>query len=82
MRNDRQPRDVKGISDARLVSAEELARILAISTRSLWRLRSAGQLPRPVKLGGSIRWRIDEVERWIKVGCPSLADWETFGGGK
>lgn len=65
-----------------LISAEELAGMLAISTRSLWRLRSAGQLPRPVQLGGSTRWRRVEVEQWIAAGCPCLTDWELGRGGK
>jgi len=65
-----------------LLSAEELAVILSISKRSLWRLRSAGQLPRAVQLGGSTRWRRLEVEAWITAGCPSLTEWETGKGGK
>lgn len=65
-----------------LLSAEELAAMLSISKRSLWRLRSAGQLPRAVQLGGSTRWRRIEVEAWIAAGCPSLTDWEASKGGK
>jgi len=55
---------------AMLVSAEKLAELLDISTRTLWRLRAAGKLPAPVRLGGSVRWRIDEVLAWIEKGCP------------
>lgn len=65
-----------------LLSADELAAMLSISKRSLWRLRSAGQLPRPVQLGGSTRWRRIEVEEWVAAGCPSLTDWEAGRGGK
>jgi predicted DNA-binding transcriptional regulator AlpA len=53
-----------------LVSASTVARMLNISTRSLWRLRSAGVLPPPVRLGGTVRWRIDEIKNWIAAGCP------------
>lgn len=67
---------------ALLISADELAVLLAISTRSLWRLRSAGRLPQPLQLGGSVRWRLDEVQRWIASGCPALNDWHTNKGGK
>jgi len=53
-----------------LISATELADLLQISTRTLWRLRSAGKLVEPIKLGGSTRWRLDEVQKWIAAGCP------------
>jgi predicted DNA-binding transcriptional regulator AlpA len=53
-----------------LISANELADLLQISTRTLWRLRSAGKLVEPIKLGGSTRWRVDEVQKWISAGCP------------
>ena len=57
-----------------LVSAPELAKLLQVSTRTLWRLQSAGQIPPPVRLGGSTRWRLDEVRRWIERGCPTVGD--------
>lgn len=54
-----------------LVTALEFARLMCISTRTLWRLRSAGQLPDPVRLGGAVRWRLDDIKKWIADGCPS-----------
>jgi prophage regulatory protein len=57
-----------------LITAHELARLLNISTRSLWRLRSAGDIPSPVRLGSSVRWRIDDVTKWIADGCPKPLD--------
>jgi len=53
-----------------LISAAEFAELLQISTRTLWRLRSAGKVIKPIKLGGSTRWRRDEVKAWIADGCP------------
>ncbi len=52
-----------------LIPAAEVARMLQVSARTLWRLRSAGQLPAPVRLGGTVRWRLDEVRKWIAEGC-------------
>ena len=50
-----------------LLKAEEVADMLAISTRSLYRLVSApGKFPKPVKLGGSTRWREAEVVAWVR----------------
>jgi prophage regulatory protein len=54
-----------------LIPASEVARLLGISKRTLWRLLSAGKLPAPVRLGNNVRWRLDEVEQWISQGCPS-----------
>ena len=56
-----------------LLSADRVAAALDISVRSLWRLRAAGQLPKPVKIGGSVRWRCEEITQWIADGCPALS---------
>ena len=57
-------------NDVHLLSAEKVASLLDISVRTLWRLRSAGQLPEPVRLGGSIRWNANELRDWVEAGCP------------
>lgn len=59
-----------------LVSAQKLASMLQISRRTLSRLVSAGKILQPVRVGRAVRWRLEEVKRWIGRGCPSLADWE------
>jgi predicted DNA-binding transcriptional regulator AlpA len=56
-----------------LVTARQLASMLQVSTRTLWRMRSAARLPAPVRLGGSVRWRLDDVTSWIEKGCPEQA---------
>ena len=53
-----------------LITADEVAAMLDISTRTLWRLVSARKVVLPVKLGGSTRWRLAEVESWVASGCP------------
>jgi excisionase family DNA binding protein len=53
-----------------LITAEEVARMMNVSTRTLWRLLSAGRFPKPVRFGGNTRWRVAEVLRWIEDGCP------------
>ena len=57
----------------RLISAKEVAMILGVSERTIWRLHSARRLPSPVKFGGSVRWRIEDIYRWIDSGCPNEA---------
>jgi predicted DNA-binding transcriptional regulator AlpA len=53
-----------------LIPAAELAKLLNVSTRTLWRQLSASQIPEPVRFGGTVRWRLDEVRNWIAEGCP------------
>lgn len=57
-----------------LVTAEQLAEILQVSTRTVWRMRSAGQLPKPVRIGGNVRWRAQDLEVWIAGGCKPAAE--------
>jgi len=52
---------------SRLLSVEEVARYLTISTREVWRRADSGQLPRPLNLGGKIRrWLREEIEAIIE----------------
>lgn len=53
-----------------LITARELADMMHISLRTLWRLRSARQIIQPLKIGRATRWRLDEVTNWISQGCP------------
>ena len=57
-----------------LITAADFAAILKVSVRTLWRLRSGGQVPEPVRLGGAVRWRLDEVKNWIAGGCQMSSD--------
>ena len=55
-----------------LLSVDEVAAMLNVSERTLWRLLSAGKLPQPVRFGRSTRWRTAEVRDWIERGCPAM----------
>jgi prophage regulatory protein len=67
-----------GLEQYRLITAKELGRILSLSTRSIWRLRAAGKLPRPVKVGGAIRWMLADINKWASWGCPPQKDFEAL----
>jgi predicted DNA-binding transcriptional regulator AlpA len=68
------------------LSAKALAKLLSLSVRSVWRLRAGQKLPEPVKVGGAIRWRQADIEKWAAMGCPGRKEFETFrdmvAGGK
>jgi prophage regulatory protein len=66
----RSPREILAIC------ARELAEMRGISLRQTWRLSSAGKLPKPIRLGGSVRWNRQEVMDWFQGGCPDRQTWE------
>jgi predicted DNA-binding transcriptional regulator AlpA len=53
-----------------LVSAKVAARLCGISRASWERLHSAGRVPAPIRLGGRVLWRLEELRRFIDAGCP------------
>jgi prophage regulatory protein len=55
-----------------LATASQVAELMQISTRTLWRLLSGGKVPEPLRIGGAVRWRLDVVKAWIEAGCPPL----------
>ena len=57
-------------SEPVLLPASRVAKMLQVSTRTLWRLLAADKIINPVKLGRSVRWRKDELMKWIAAGCP------------
>ena len=59
------------IGEALLITAEQVAAMLQVSPRTVWRLRSSGKLPKPVEIGGSVRWNSEQIQRWISEGCPA-----------
>jgi prophage regulatory protein len=56
----------------RLISANEVSKLLGVSQRTVWRLLSAGKLPEPVRFGGNVRWRKFDIMQWIDAGCPAI----------
>ena len=61
-----------------LINIRGLASLLALSVPTLRRRDAAGQIPRPVRIAGAVRWRADEVRRWVEAGCPNRARWEAM----
>ena len=54
----------------KLLSVAQVSELLGVTTRTVWRMRDYGAIPAPVRMGGSVRWRSDEIEAWIKANCP------------
>lgn len=68
-------------SPATLFDVEQVAAILNISSRTVYRMSDAGAMPRPRHLGALVRWSRLEIEAWVKTGCPSCRP-SVRGGGR
>jgi predicted DNA-binding transcriptional regulator AlpA len=59
-----------------LVKAKTAAAMCGKSLRTWRTWDAAGWIPRPVRIGRSTLWRVDELREWIVAGCPRRAEWE------
>jgi len=67
----------------KLLTAEAVAKALSLSKRQIFRMRSAGLICSPVKVGaGAIRWRSSDIQRWISLGCPDRQNFEAVRAGE
>lgn len=62
--------------DPMLLNASSAAAALGISRSYFFQLAAALKVPAPMKLGRRSLWRRDELEEWVRAGCPSRAKWE------
>ena len=59
-----------------LIDRRELARLMSVEVATLDRMRAAGRIPQPLMLSpGCVRWRLDDVRRWLDAGAPTAAEW-------
>jgi prophage regulatory protein len=63
-----------------LLTASAVADMLSLSKRQIFRLKSSGKIPVPIKIGGSVRWKQTDIQRWISLGCPDRKTFETIMG--
>lgn len=51
--------------ESQLLSVREVAGMLGLGISTIWRQVRQGNLPRPVRIGGSTRWRRADIEALI-----------------
>ena len=56
-----------------LLTVPDVAELCSIAPETVRRLTDRGTLPRPVRLGRAVRYRLDEIEQWIQDNCPDLS---------
>lgn len=49
----------------RLLSDHEVAEMLSCARSTLWRWAAEGVVPKPIKIGGTSRWRMSDIEAVI-----------------
>lgn len=59
-----------------LISAAETAKRLSVSKATLHKLVAVGAVPKPIHLGRRALWRVEELEEWVRDGCPPVERWE------
>jgi predicted DNA-binding transcriptional regulator AlpA len=73
---DKKASDPQNCSNALLVAAKQAATMCGKSLRTWRSWDSAGWIPRPVRIGRSTLWRVDELREWVAAGCPHRSEWE------
>ncbi len=61
------------VGDARAV-----ARLLDCGLRTVRTMDAAGKLPRPLRIGGRVVWRVRELRAWLNAGAPPREEWEAI----
>ncbi|GAF85076.1 unnamed protein product [marine sediment metagenome] len=64
-------------TSTRLIDVRQVAAIVGCSARHVANLDKTGRILRPLRLGRSVRWDRDAIDRWIDSGCPSRDAWES-----
>jgi predicted DNA-binding transcriptional regulator AlpA len=62
--------------DTLLVTGKQAAAMCGKCLRTWRAWDSAGRIPRPVRIGRSTLWRLDELREWVTAGCPRRDEWE------
>ncbi|MFO0839908.1 MAG: helix-turn-helix domain-containing protein [Phycisphaerae bacterium] len=52
-----------------LLTVQQVAKLLNISCRQVYKLVASGRLPVPVRLGRSVRWRESDLAAFLAAGC-------------
>ena len=64
-------------TDVRLLTAKDAGKLCRLSKRSWFRFNSCGRIPEPVRIGGSVRWRHSDIQKWLEWDCPSRKEFNS-----
>ena len=63
------------------VNAPEAARLVGVCRSTWMKMRAADQVPAPIRLGRCVRWRVADLEEWVRLGCPNREQFEAMRNG-
>jgi predicted DNA-binding transcriptional regulator AlpA len=64
--------DMSKVGKDRLIGHNEVMTLTNVKRAKFWNMRSSGQLPSPVSLGRSVRWRLSDIIQWFGLDGQSL----------
>ncbi len=54
-----------------LLSVQQVAKCLAVSVRTVWRMLARGNLPQPIRYSRRlVRWRSSDLATWLEEQSP------------
>ncbi len=66
--------------NCQLLTAKDLGKMLSLSKRQIFRLNSCGKIPTPIRIGGSVRWSLSVIDKWLGAGAPDRKTFEALEG--
>lgn len=67
--------------DSLMLTADQFARLMQMSTKQLLMLHGRGQVLRKAQLSGDTRcflWPLPEIIHWLECGAPAQDEWESI----
>jgi len=58
-----------------LIDTNATAKLLKVSSRTIFSMQTDGRMPKPIRIGSAVRWRYDEIKKWVEAGCPTQSEW-------
>jgi prophage regulatory protein len=58
-----------------LLDTKQVPKLLNIGERTLWRYWNSVRVPKPIRIGGTLRWNAEKPRRWVETGCPTDEKW-------
>ncbi len=59
-----------------LLDVKSVSKMLGASKSTIYNWKDTGLLPDPTQIGGTVKWRRDEILDWIANGCPPQTRWK------
>jgi predicted DNA-binding transcriptional regulator AlpA len=58
-----------------VADARRLAQMLCVGLRTIRAWDASGKLPAPLRIGGRVVWRTEEISGWLDAGAPDRETW-------